>query len=280
MKRRRKVIIFILGVLLASIVAIVSKSLWPSDIGDENFDSLAVKIFGFPVVASFYFLLIYSYNAAVLIKFSKLSLVSNLQTGLRFGICFGLLYLVGMQEVMVEASPCSEWGIEYITYQLIMGSGEALAALLLCLVFAKCLIDKTSNVGVLKIGIKQEIITLVVIAAAFTIERALAYETGLIASNVSSFPIPTYAWTVLFGVIMGGCFVLLFPIFSNDLTVGRRCFQIAVVILGISWMIFNSFIGFIFKGELWNLLMRSGLDVVTVFLAAWFCMTIGNKRVE
>lgn len=278
MNRKRKITIMILGVLFASILAILSKILWPNDVGTENFDSLAVKIFGFPAVASFYFLFIYSYNAAVLIRLGKASPLTNIQTGLRFGACFGAIYLFGMQEVVVEASPYTQWGIEYVIYQLVMGAGEALAALLLCLTLSKFFIQKkNNNVNIQKSGKKQQISTIILIACAFTLERAVAYETGFISSNVDTFPVPVYAWTVIFGIILGICFTTLIPVFSIIKAESMRCFKISVVTIGFSWMIFNSFIGFIFKGELLNLLIRSGLDVVTIFLAALLSRYIINR---
>lgn len=269
MSKGRKIAIFVLGIILASVMAIVSKSLWPSDIGVDNFDSLAVKIIGFPAVASFYFLLIFSHNAFTLIQFGKDSPLSNTKTGLRFGSCFGLIYLLGMQEVMVEASPCSAWGIEYVIYEFVMGFGEALAALLLCLVFARLLLRKRNADYFERTEPRQKIVSVLVITLAFTLERAIAYETGFISSNINSFPVPTYVWTVLFGATLGVCVNLLIPIFSSEKSEVRKCIKITALTIGLSWIIFNSFIGFVFQGELWNLLLRSGLDVLTIFLATY-----------
>lgn len=271
MSKKRKVTLFILGVLLTSILAILSKQLWPSDIGTEDFDSLFVKLIGFPAVASLYFVFIYAYNAGMMLHFGKNSKLSAIRTGLRFGLTYGLIYLIGMEEVMVESSPYDNWGMNYVIYQLVMGSGEAIAALLLCLVFAKFFLRKKELEDCQFLNIKRKIITISVIACAFTVERAFAYETGLIASNVKNFPVPSYGWTILFGIILGVCVILLFPVFDSVKNNTRKCLYITVITMGVSWMIFNSFIGFIYAGELLNLLIRSGLDVVVLFFATWIC---------
>ena len=68
--------------------------------------------------------------------FGRTSDYSKLQMGLRFGICFALIYFIGMQEVMVEASPFKTWGIDFLIYQFVMGIGEALVAIIMCVVIS------------------------------------------------------------------------------------------------------------------------------------------------
>lgn len=90
----KKVIILIniLAILGSCIFAILSKSLLPSDVNIEDFDSVFVKLIGFPVVASLYFITIYTHNAIVTQFFGRNAKLSAMQIGMRFGICFGLIY--------------------------------------------------------------------------------------------------------------------------------------------------------------------------------------------
>lgn len=133
---KKIIIVNVIAVITAAILAIMSKMLLPSDVNAQDFDSIIVLTFGFPAIAVFYFLLIYSHCAFTMQYFGRTSDYSKLQIGLRFGICFALIYFIGMQEVMVEASPFKTWGIDFLIYQFVMGIGEALVAIIMCVVIS------------------------------------------------------------------------------------------------------------------------------------------------
>lgn len=120
----------ILFILAACVLAIASKKLLSSEVNAEDFNSLLVLMFGFPIVATSYFVMIYTHNAVVTKWFSKNARLSNLSCGLRTGISFGLIYLLVMEEVVVEASPFAEWEFPFVKYQFVMGIGEAYGAVL------------------------------------------------------------------------------------------------------------------------------------------------------
>lgn len=149
MKKTLKTILFILA---ACVLAIASKMLLPSEVNAEDFNSLLVLKFGFPIVATSYFVMIYTHNAVVTKWFSKNAKLSNLSCALRTGISFGLIYLLGMEEVVVEASPFAEWGFPFVKYQFVMGIGEAVMALLLCLCIALFVVDKKDGASCEKIN--------------------------------------------------------------------------------------------------------------------------------
>lgn len=161
------------------------------------------------------------------------------QIGIRFGIAFAMIYLLGMQEVVIEGPPFSNWGLGFIKYQLIMGIGDGIPAILLCL------------------------------AIAIFIERTIGYESGLINSDSATYSVPCYMWTGFFGILMGYIYVVLYPLLvfeKKQCGIGIPLRFIATI--GVNWMIFNSFIGLIMKGAMPQMLLRSGLDVVVLFLAS------------
>lgn len=41
-----------------------------------------------------------------------------------------MIYLLGMEEVVVEASPFAEWEFPFVKYQFVMGIGEAYGVVL------------------------------------------------------------------------------------------------------------------------------------------------------
>jgi hypothetical protein len=265
--RKRIISTNISAILAASILAILSKVLLPSAVNIEDFNSIFVKLLGFPVVASLYFILIYTHGAIVTQLFGKNAKLPNLQIGIRFGICFGLIFLLGMQEVVVNASPFSEWGIDFVTYQFFMGIGEAITALALCIIIAKYNIKKNRYNYPKENITSKKVLRVSLIALAFTIERTIAYETGIISSDINTFPIPCYGWTILFGIALGCFYVILLPIFREDKNPVSQSFKLVVITIGLCWIIFNSFIGWIIDGAMSDVLLRSGLDVAAIFIA-------------
>ena len=133
MRTKRVILINTLAVITAVFLAIAIKSLLPADVNVEDFDSMLVNVLGFPAVAILYFIFIYVHCILVMQYFGKQSNLSNRQVGIRFGSVFAAMYLFGMQEVVVEASPFNEWGLPFIRYQFIIGITDALPVLLLCL---------------------------------------------------------------------------------------------------------------------------------------------------
>jgi len=275
--KKQIIITNILAILVASLLAIFSKTLLPSALNVKDFNSVFVKLLGFEIVASLYFILIYTHSAIVIQLFGKNAKLSNIQIGMRFGICFGLIFLLGMQEVVVKASPFSEWGFDYVIYEFFMGIGEAIVALVLCIIIAKCTIEDKKHDNYLKENSTYNRVVMVgLIALTFTIERIMAYKTGIISSDIATFPIPCYGWTILFGITLGCCYDLLLPIFCEDKNLVSQSFKLVVITIGLSWIIFNSFIGWIIDGAMIQVLIRIGLDVVVFFIT----VLIGTRYIR
>lgn len=264
----KRILMTVLFIILASTIAIASMVALPSEVNVGDFDSIFVKALGFPFVASLYFIMIYTHNAIVTHMFGKQAKLSNMKVGIRFGLVFALIYLLGMQEVVIESSPFISWGINFVVYQFFGGAGEAVAALLLCVVISKFIIEKKEHhTKKSLITLHEKITVILLIAMAFTIMRTICYETGIIHSNVKSFPIPCYVWTILFGIVLGFCYTVLYPIFEKGKSFVALPCKIMILTIGLCWIIFNSFIGLIYAGAMAELLLRSGLDILAVFIA-------------
>lgn len=122
-------------VLMSAIIAILVHALLPSpgaSLSVDAFDGVLVQKFGFPIVASLYFIILYLHILIVIRTVGVQATIPKRQMGIRFGLSFGCMYLVGMQEVVVSASPCDTYGIDFVLYQLFMGLGDAIPVLLLC----------------------------------------------------------------------------------------------------------------------------------------------------
>lgn len=103
-------------VLAAAMFAIMVHILMPGNVDIEKFDSILVKFLGFPVVASLYFILLYSHITFVIRNYGYNDRFSVVQTGFRFGISFAFLYLIGMQEIVMDSSPYQQWGSGFVIY--------------------------------------------------------------------------------------------------------------------------------------------------------------------
>jgi hypothetical protein len=170
--------------------------------GDAHFDSAWVRLVGFPVVAVSYFLLLFAHCAIVLQSFGRRSGLPKLQVGWRFGLAFALLYLFGMQEVVVDASPFEAWGREFVVYQFFMGAGDAVPVFALCMVLAYLTLanGRRPTAGT-TVSAREAIGIVAAIALAFFVQRTLGHTTGLVHSNVERYPIQTHLWTALFGAV-------------------------------------------------------------------------------
>lgn len=173
-----------------------------------------------------------------------------------------------MQEVVVESSPFTTYGFEFIRYQLFMGLGDAVPAFVLCMVIALFTTKNDFKEALFqKIKWTQRLYAISIIAISFLIERTVAYETGIISSNCDTYMVPCYIWTALFGIVLGYVYTILYPVLFHK----EKWIHIPIrfiLIIGVNWIIFNSFIGLIMKGAMPEMLLRSGLDVTTLFIAA------------
>ncbi|MCD8502524.1 MAG: hypothetical protein LRY71_13770 [Bacillaceae bacterium] len=266
--RKRVVMINVLAILFATAIAIIAHAVVPGDVNVEDFDSVLVKILGFPVVAVSYFVLVFLHCAMVMRYFGKRSSMKNMQIGFRFGIVFAALYLIGMQEVVVEASPYGEWGLGFVTYQFFMGISDALPAFLLCVVIAHYTLSNKNASSEQTLNLIDKTKAVALITITLLIVRAIGYETGMIDSNIDTFPIPSYLWTVVFGIVLGCCYTILYPIFASRQNSYLLSTKLTILAIGVNWIIFNSFIGLIFSGVMHQMLLRSGIDVVVFFFSS------------
>lgn len=257
----------ITAIMIMTAFAIIAHAILPAPVDDLNFDSVLVQVFGFPVVAVSYFILLFTHCALVLHFFGRYVNCSRLEVGFRFGAAFALLYLIAMQEVFVDATPFGTWGYEYVRYQLFMGLGDALPVLFLCLTIAYFSLNQDRSAAPQSsLGRADKILMITSVAVTFIGQRAIGYQTGLVESNVAVFPLPTYLWTLLFGLTLGYICYLLYPIFAVTANIRLLSFRLAVVTIGINWIIFNSFIGLIFSGAMPQMLLRSSIDTAVLFL--------------
>lgn len=270
-KSRKTTLINIVIVMVASLVAISVHALMPSPgarVNINDFDSLLVKQFGFPIVASAYFFILYSHVLWVIKLFATKSILSVRKTGWLYGMVFSLLYMVGMQEIVVSSSPFNNYGIDFVLYQFFIGLGDALPVLLLCIFTCWLNIKKIpNNVSKVAISNQEKVGTVGIITVLFLTERIIGYRVGYVVSDISTYPVPTILWTFIFGIVVGLAYLMVISTFNNRERIQIKLLT-AVGIIGANWVWFNCFIGLIFKNTIGLMLLRSGIDVVAIIVGA------------
>lgn len=259
----------ILCVLAAAVFAILVHALLPSPgatLDVTEFDGFLVQKLGFPVVASVYFIILYLHIWLLIKYYGAKSEVSNKEIGIRYGVAFGVLYLVGMQEVVVSSSPFDTYGADFVAFQFFMGLGDAIPVMALCLVVSIfTLRQRRERKERLDYRCKNCIVTVCVIAILFFVQRTIGYYVDYLDSDIQQYPIPVLVWTAVTGVAFGIIYLILRPIYEG-IKHRKKTIQIVVVSLGLNWIWFNCFMGLILKGLFVKMCIRGGIDVVVVMV--------------
>lgn len=262
-------------VIFFSVAAIVLHAIMPSlgaTMDTSGFDSFFVKTFGFPAVASGYFVVLFLHILIIVKVFAEKSDIGKWKTGCCFGMTFALLYLGGMQEVMVSASPLTEYGLDFILYELFLGLGDAVPAFLLCVFL--CMIYSVSfiNVQSRRLFHKENFIRIIIISVAFLIWRMFGYATGIVDNEMALYPVPVVIWTFIFGGILGLGYCLINHTLPDKNSGKKKLFRFSLII-GVNWIWFNCYIGLIAAHTFVFMVLRAGADVLAMtigsFLAEW-----------
>lgn len=257
-------------ILLATLFSMALHAVVPGGNNHRDFDSRFVLLFGFPMVASAYFLLLFTHCTASLFLIGRYSLAGARKTGISLGLSFSFIYLVGMQEIMVEASPFRRWGGDFVVYQLLTGIADAIPALLLTLMASSYLKTKSAEERKL-----EALGSTLLFTAFFSLGRTFFNGLGVIKSDIASYPVQTTVWNLL----MGATFGFLYGIMGTLLRCGaRKKIPLFLVTVGIQWILFNSFIGLIFKDAMGQALLRSSIDVLAMAVASTLNELRSNRK--
>ena len=262
----KKILYFAFSVIAATAFAIILHGLLPGGVGaDRAFDSILVLALGFPAVAILYFAVLYTQCGLAEIIFGSRLNLSKIETALRFGLPFGLIYFVGM----FEPQPGTLYNTNFAAQQFWVGLGDMLPVLMGCILFSVIIIHKAqkNNVPPVKnaIPFQRRILTVLIVAGIYILERIICYHIGITTSHYAIYPWPVYIWTILFGFTLGIIVDMLLPFIYVEGSI--RAFELAVLTIGLNWIWFNNFISLISKGALLTMLSRSTADVIAIYFA-------------
>ena len=172
---------------------------------------------------------------------------------------------------MVSASPLTEYGLDFVLYELFLGLGDALPACLLCI--ALCLFHSAPAGSVRKTPFLHPAngVRIAMIAAFFFVWRMVGYLTGIVDSELAQYPMPVVVWTAGFGVLLGLGDCLLNPFFENS----RQGKLMGLFLtMGVNWIWFNCYIGLIAAHTFGFMVLRAGADVLAMLTGSFLAEQI------
>ena len=250
-------ILIAVTIVVCAAIAIVVHAALPAKVDEELLDGVLVLRFGFPAVAVAYFLILFAQcSVSVAVSWSTAQ-TPPLRHGLTLGLAFAVLYIIGVQEIMVETSPFPAWGSDFVVYQAIIGLGDAIPVIILCAITGALLANGRPRTAV---GHRCSLAPMLAVTLTVGTVRWAVSALGIIQNCLAEYPTAVVAWGYLLGLGFGIGYVLL-----------RRTNQAvnAVVIFGVglNWLVFNSFIGLVFSGTMADALLRGAIDAFALGLS-------------
>jgi hypothetical protein len=250
-------IVIAVAIVVCAFIAIVVHAALPAKVDEALLDGLLVRQFGFAAVAVTYFLILFAHCSVTVAVSWPTAQSQQIRHGLTLGLAFAVMYMIGMQEIVVDSSPFSAWGADFVVYQAIMGIGDALPVILLCAIVGALLANGHVRAAA---GRRQGLIAVLVMTLAVGTVRWSMSALGVIHSSLADYPIAVVAWGYLLGLGFSIGYILL----TRANAAGKA---VMIYGVGLNWLIFNSFIGLVFAGAMTDALLRSAIDVATVALS-------------
>lgn len=261
-------IVVAVAIVVCAVIAIVVHAALPAKVDEALLDGFLVQQFGFAAVAVAYFLILFAHCSVTVTVSWPTARTRSLRHGLTLGLAFAIMYMIGMQEIVVDSSPFSAWGTDFVVYQAIMGLGDAVPVILLCAVVGALLANGHARVAVTR---RQGLVAVLVMTLAVGTVRWLVSALGVIEGSFADYPIAVVAWGYLLGLGFGIGYVLL----TRANAAGKA---VMIYGVGLNWLIFNSFIGLVFDGAMTDALLRSAIDVATVALSMGLVTKMAEAR--
>ena len=180
----------------------------------------------------------------------------GLLKGLRYGISFGVLWLIGMFEMSIAfGSP--------LKYEFLSGLCDCLSLILLGLLLGR-FIATDSNRDVnekSKIGL----IPIFIIASLFIVERYFRYFTLTYNPGYFANPLITFVFTLSLGLWIGVMYWLLRQELAKY-SPAKRALWFGGIVFGIDWLFYSLFLLLFLKLPLIEILLVPAFDILSVII--------------
>ena len=202
----------------------------------------------------------------LLLTFSLLAVIFNLvkdtisgtkyTTGLKFGLAFSILWMLGFLEGVLY------YGTS-LKHDILHGLADGISITLMFFI-----LGLLGNRNIHKTGIKVNFSAIVIIAIFYFFGRYFLYIVLNIDSNVHTQPLQIFIWTIAIGLSIG----YIYYIVSESLTEYspfKKAIWFGVIIFGIDWLLFYSFVPIIQQVSLFDNFIRPVIDILFVSLGVF-----------
>ncbi|QHI71771.1 hypothetical protein [Aminipila terrae] len=208
---------------------------------------------------SLYGIIVYSLIASLFFLICNHLSGNRILQGLKYGLSCCVVWIAYLYEPL----PHVVW-IDRITYPLADGVTLLIMGLLLGILFGK-----TRNVWVPKVLVK-DMIPLITISVCFTVGRLIQYNIFDIYSSFNNKHLETMIWCVFTGLIIAGTMIWLNRYIRGKNKISRAII-IGSLLFGLDLLLFNFFMPLVFKVDIWDLILRTVIDICAVTLG---CLTL------
>lgn len=250
-------IVIAVTIIVCAVIAIVVHAALPANVDEALLDGVLVLRFGFPAVAVAYFLILFAQCSVSVAVSWHTAQTHPLRHGLTLGLAFAVMYIIGMQEIMVDKSPFPTWGSDFVVYQTIIGLGDAIPVILLCAITGALLANGRTPTAV---GHRGRLAAMLAMTLTVGTVRWAVSALGIIQSGLAEYPMAVVVWGYMLGLGFGiGHVVLMRTNTAVD--------AVMIYGVGLNWLIFNSFIGLVFDGTMGDALLRGAIDIAALGLS-------------
>lgn len=217
----------------------------------------------YPVLILYYWV-VYIVLACIFVLIQQELPGSQKKKGTLFGLCFGMMYLIGMYEgilILKDTFVNSTW----------VGLCDGLPILLMGVltgVFVGTPGNKNHRI--------QKPLAVFIISLLFILGRYLSYSMLHIQSAYQDIPLGTFLWTLCQGLWVSVMYLTLRPGVKGKFSISRALF-FGAFIFGVNWLLYHFFIPIMFETSVSDILIRVGVDVLSVTAGAFIYEKIITK---
>ncbi len=230
------------------------------------------KTYGASYIKTFitiWFILIFSIMSVAFLIAEKWMNGSKIIKGLKFAISWGMVYFFGA----IEWYPL--YGKTSLIEDMRVGLVDLIGIIALGILLGKFFASDGQSS---KTNIKNNYLVLLVVTTFYIIGRYFAYTILKIESGYIERSVSTFIWTLAAGISFGTFYVLTGRNISEKNLI-KKSTLFGLTIVGPSWIIFNLFFVFIFKGSFVDVIFgRAIVDTAFIILGVYFSEKLINRK--
>lgn len=218
-----------------------------------------------PIIFMLYGTFAYTIIAAIFLTLHKNLSGTRIIKGLKFGILYSLLWSIYLIEPLAHGS-----AIDKISYPIVDSAVLIVMGLLLGRFIAISSPNKKYKFT------KHSLMSIGFITVLFFIGRIIQYTIFNIYSTFNESPVSSIMWVIITGIVIGLVFDYINPLIESK-SITHKSFIFGIVIFGVDLFAFNFFIPIVFNFDILDLLTRTSVDIMFVFIGSYFVNKIRSR---